>query len=142
MVDYCLILRMERKSRYRLSSIVKHPTVEKFEIDNCKNAPQKKGAFSYYLELYNSLNYRSAVQFDGVHTALLIFVEIEAKQIAFINMIIVQIFGQLLFSLRVIFIAVPDFQFNDILFSQIVNDHISTSLVTGLCFDISSCPCR
>lgn len=88
MVDYCLLLRMERRLRYSLYSIVKYLTAEKFEIDNCKNAPFL-GAFSYYLELYNSLNYRSAVQFDGVHTASLIFVEIKTEQVAFINMIIV-----------------------------------------------------
>lgn len=71
-----------------------------------------------------------------MHTALLIFVEIKTEQITFINMIIVQIFGQLFLALLIVFIAVPDFHLDDILLSEIVNDHICTSLVTGLCFDI------
>lgn len=51
-------------------------------------------------------------------------------------MIVVQILGQLLFSLRIILITVPDFQLDDVLISKIINDYICTSLVTGLCFDI------
>lgn len=71
-----------------------------------------------------------------MHTALLIFIEIKTEQVAFINMIIVKIFGQLFLALRIVFVAVPDFHLDDILFSKIVNDHIGTSLVAGLCFDI------
>ena len=91
-----------------------------------------------YIELKSddSFHNHSAVKLDGMHTTLLIFVEIKTEQVSFINMIIVQILGQLFLALRIVFVAVPDFHLDDILFSEIVNDHISTPLITGLRFDI------
>ena len=92
--------------------------------------------FDIELKSDDSFHNCSVVQFDGMHTALLIFVEIETEQISLVDVVIVQILRQLLLTLCIVFITVPDFQFNDVLLSKIVNDHIRTSLITGLCLNI------
>ena len=51
-------------------------------------------------------------------------------------MIVVQILSNLLFTLGVIFLTTPDFQFYDILFSQIVHNDICPFLVTSLCLNV------
>lgn len=51
-----------------------------------------------YRLLDYSLNDGLAVQFYCMHTALLIFIKIKAKQITFVNVIVIQIFGQLPFA--------------------------------------------
>ena len=86
--------------------------------------------------LHHSFNHCFSIHLDGFHTRFLTFVEVETEQIAFLKVIIVQIFSNLFFSLCVIFLATPDFQLYDILFSQIVYDHIGSFLVTSLCFNI------
>lgn len=51
-----------------------------------------------YRLLDYALNDGLAVQFYRMHTALFIFIEVKAEQVALIDVIIVQIFGELLFA--------------------------------------------
>ena len=48
----------------------------------------------------------------------------------------IQVLTDLSFPFRIIAFAPPDLQFNNILISQIIYDHISTCLIPGLSFDI------
>ena len=79
---------------------------------------------------------RSTIQLDGMHPRLLVLVEIKADQIAFIDMVIVQIIGELLLPLRIVLVPTPNFQLNDILFAQVVYDHIGAATITGLRFNV------
>lgn len=72
-----------------------------------------------YRLLDYALNYGLAVQFDRLHTAPFIFIEVKVEQVALFDVIVVQIFGELLLALCVVLIAVPDLQLDDILLSDI-----------------------
>lgn len=89
-----------------------------------------------YIESDYALRNSLAIQFDCMHTALFIFIEVKAEQIFLVDVIVVKILGQLLFTLRVVFVTVPDFQLDDILLSEIIYDNICTFLVTGLSLNL------
>ena len=80
--------------------------------------------FSNSNPLHHSFNDRFPIHLNGLHTRFLIFVEVETEQIAFLKVIVIQIFSNLFFSLCVIFLATPDFQLYDILFPQIVYEPV------------------
>ena len=92
--------------------------------------------FSNSNPLHHRFNHCFSIHLNGFHARFLIFVEVETEQIAFLKVIVIQIFRNLFFSLCVIFLATPDFQLYDILLSQIVYNHISSLLVTRLCFNV------
>ena len=85
---------------------------------------------------HHRFNHHFPIQGNGLHTRFLILIEVETEQIAFLKVIIVQIFRNLLFTLRVVFLSTPDFQLYDILFPKIVYNHIGSLLITSLCFNV------
>ena len=85
---------------------------------------------------HHRFNHCFSIHLNGFHARFLIFVEVETEQIAFLKVIVIQIFSNLFFSLCVIFLATPDFQLYDILFPQIVYNDIGSFLITSLCFNI------
>ena len=70
------------------------------------------------------------------YTLYLVLIEVEAQHISGVQIPVIQVFADLLFSRSVISLAPPDLQFNNVLLSQIIDNHIGSCLIPGLRFDI------
>ena len=71
-----------------------------------------------------------------MRTGFLIPVEVEAQHIALVNVIIVKILRKLLLTTGIVLLPVPYLHFDDELFSQIVNNQISPTLISCSGFNI------
>ena len=67
---------------------------------------------------------------------LLLLIEVETKHISGSKAKIVEIFADLLLTVCIVPRAAPYLKFDDILLSQIVDDHIGSGLIPCLCFNV------
>lgn len=82
--------------------------------------------FHNHLSAYPNLSY----------TRFFLFVKVKTEQISFIQIVVIQIFGELLFPAPVVLIPAPDFQLHYIPFPQIIHDHVGSRCVSCLRFQI------
>ena len=71
--------------------------------------------------------------FDALH---FLFIEIKTQHISCVKAKVFEVLADLLFAISIVPGTMPYFQFNDMLFSQIINDNIRSLLISGSGFDI------
>ena len=79
---------------------------------------------------------RHISDFHIFDTLFFFFVEIERQHIAGFQTETFQILAKLLFAFFIVGRAVPDFQLDDKLFAEIIDDYIGTKLVSRLSFNV------
>ena len=68
-------------------------------------------------------------------TLFLLLVEVEAEHIPGLQIEVVKVLADLLFALCVVASTVPDLQFKNETFAEIIDDNIHARLISGLRFD-------
>ena len=87
-------------------------------------------------DLNHSFIQKLIANMNQVNSSFLLLVEVEAQHIPCRKTIVIKILADLFLALGIVARAAPDLQLDDILLPQIIDDHIGSGLISGLCFDI------
>ena len=81
--------------------------------------------------LYDSLDKAFAVDYDFLNADLFFLIKVKTEHISGLQVIVIQIIYNLIFSTGIIFVSTPYFCFNHILFAAIIYDNICSSQTAG-----------
>ena len=95
------------------------------------------GCYSVLLFLlYYRFDKHFVTHHDLVNTWLFVLVEAEADHVSFLEVVIVEVFGQLLLSSLVVRLSSPDLEFDNVLLPEIVDDNVRSGQVACLCLTV------
>lgn len=91
--------------------------------------------------LNSSLKENFFSELNPLDAGFFFLVEVETEHISRVQAEVIQIFADLFFTGFMVTLSMSDFQLDDVLLSEIIDDHIGAGLVSGLGFNvIIPCP--